>query len=462
MKKIITLLFLITVVSLARADIYTPFSSDIYNHLRRLEALGYIKSGQLTTLPLSIGEIKRLVKEAEDNSKRDRMAREIINRIKKELPSDILKFEGDMSYSYVENNDSLLLNKNNNGIDIEKGSNLRLESIFSVNYKNAGFFVSPYFISNERYEQLSFNEFYGLFNCKKLEISFGKESQWWGGGQNGSILLSNNAEGLNVFKISNSTPIDFIVPFRFTFFISKLENNRADVKSPYMNGVRFTLKPFQYFEIGLSKTALYGGKGRKNDLGAFFDSLIGNKEKNTTNNPNNEPGDQRAGFDFKLIVPNQFQPFTFYIEAIGEDVSKDFPYPYKYAFIYSLYLPKILTLDKLELLVEHADTVYRQKNIWYNHHIFTQGYTYKGDIIGHYMGADAKDWFFKLRYNKADGYVLLSYEKLKKTLIDKVYEAYGISINQDVIDRLSLNLGVLFLEEEKDKWVISAGLRYSF
>ncbi len=461
-KHFLTVLFVLIFFRIGFAETYIPLSSDIYNQLRRLEGLGYIKTGQLTTLPLSVSEVKRLVKEAKEEGKKDQVAVNIIKRIERYLPEKEFDMSAEFDYKYYEDSFSILANKNNYGIRLEEGSNLKIGGEFLYSPKEFGVFASPYFLSNDSYEKVSFGELYTVFNYNKIEFSLGKQNQWWGGGQNGSILLSNNAEGLNVFKISNSTPIEFLVPFRFSFFIAKLEHNRTDVKSPYINGIRLTLKPSRYLEIGLSKTALYGGRGRKNDIGTFLDSLIGNKEKNTTDDFNREPGDQRAGFDFKLLVPNSIQPFTFYIEAIAEDVSDDFPYPYKYAFIYSLYLPKFLNNDKIELLIEHADTVFRQKNLWYNHHIFTQGYTYNGEIIGHYIGSDAKDWFAKIRYNTNSGYFALSYEKLKKTLINKVYEAYGIGLNQDVIDHLSLNLGAMFLKEEKDRMLVSVGVRYEF
>lgn len=461
MKRFFIVFFtLFFITNFAKADTYIDLSSDIYHNLKRLEALGYLKTGQLTTLPLSNTEVKRLLKEAETLSNNDSLALSIINKIKDSLSLKDYDFNINLEYRYTEH-PGFFINKNNFDIDTEKGSNVLVTTRGYASFSNLSLNASPYFLSNKKYEKISFNELYALFNYKKIELSVGKENQWWGGGQNGSILLSNNAEGLNVFKISNSTPYEFLIPFRFTFFISKLENNRTDVKSPYINGLRLTLKPSQYFEIGLSKTAIYGGKGRDNSFSAFLDSLIGNKEKNTTANMNNEPGDQRAGVDFKLISPNSIQPFTFYIEAIGEDVSDDFPYPYKYAFIYSLYLPKVLSFNNLELLVEHADTVFRQ-NVWYRHHIFTQGYTYNGDIIGHYIGGDAKDWFIKATYNFEKSKIDVSYERYRKNTPSLLWESYVFSFFQNLNKKMSYSFQAGFSNEDKEKIFVSAGLKYKF
>ncbi len=460
-KLLLVMIFSILIVSNAISEEFIPLSSPIYDYLLKLEAEGYIKTGQLTTLPISKTEVKRLLKEAEEAADNDLYLSKLINRAQYELGEKDLKVSAKFDYLYTESK-SFFSDRNNNGVEWEKGHNLKIALPASYSYENFGFYATPYFSSNESYENINFEELYILAKYKKTEVTLGKQSQWWGGGRRGSLLLSNNAEALNVFKISNSTPYNILLPLRFTFFITKLENNRTDIKSPFLQGVRVTIKPAKYLEIGLSKTGMYGGKGRDSDLGAFLDSLLGNKEKNTTSNINKEPGDQRAGFDIKLAYPNKIQPFTLYFEAIGEDVNHDFPYPYKFAYIYSLYLPRILKLYNLEFLVEYATTTYKQKGLWYNHHIFTQGYTYNGDIIGHYIGADAKDLFVKATYNWNNSKLDLIYEYFSKDMPDFVWENYVFSYKQNLLKNLSYSINLSLAKEDKDKFSISTGLEYRF
>jgi len=460
-RFLLIMCFFILSLNTVFAEEFISLESPIYNYLFKLEAEGYITTGQLTTLPISKSELKRLLKEATENSGVDANVVSYINKIKDELGENEFKASVKMDYSYTENK-SFLLDRNNNGIETEEGHNLKFELPLSYSYESFGFLANPYFSSNEKYENVNFKELYLLGRYKKLELTIGKQSQWWGGGKRGSLLLSNNAEALNVFKISNSTPYEILLPFRFTFFITKLENNRTDVKSPFLQGVRLTLKPSKYIEIGLSKTGMYGGKGRNSDFGAFIDSLIGNKEKNTTTNLNKEPGDQRAGFDIKLFSPNKLQPFTLYFEAIGEDVNHDFPYPYKFAYIYSLYLPRLLNLYNLELFAEYATTTYKQKGLWYNHHIFTQGYTYNGNIIGHYIGADAKDLFVKATYNFASSKLDLSYERYSKEIPSFVWESYTAAFKHNLLKNFSYNVAISLAEEDKNKLLVMTGLEYKF
>lgn len=461
MKKILLIFILLLSFSFSQAEEFIPVESPIYNYLFKLEAEGYISSAQLSTLPISKSEVKRLLKEAEDNANEDKNPLKFIAKIKNELGEKELKASIKFDYSYTENN-SFLYDRNKHGIETKENHNLKLELPFSYSYKNFGISGSPYFLSNESYENINFRELYSILTYKKGELTLGKQTQWWGGGRRGSILLSDNAESLNVLKISNSTPYQLFIPFRLIFFLTKLENNRNDVQSPYLQGVRLTFKPSKYFELGLSKTGIYGGRGRDNGVGAFVDSLIGNKEKNTTGNINKEPGDQRAGFDLKLISPNKLQPFVIYFEAVGEDVSHDFPYPYKFAYLTNLYLPRVLNIYNLELLAEYAQTTYKQRGLWYKHHIFTQGYTYNGDIIGHYIGSDAKDFYLKATYNLDNSRLDISYERYRRYVPNFVWESYILSFHHDLTRNFSYSLESGINNEEKNKLLISVGLQYKF
>ena len=189
----------------------------------------------------------------------------------------------------------------------------------------------------------------------------------------------------------------------------------------------------------MSKTAIFGGEGRKEDFGAFFDSLIG-KGSNVDNPSSNEVGDQRAGFDVKFTLPLPHQPLVLYMEGAGEDQAGILPS--KWAYIYGLYLPRVANLYRLELRAEYADTaVSGQPGYWYHHHIYTQGYTFKGRIIGHYIGADSHDLFLRGRYNFDNAAVSVSYERLKKSFPSSLtWEDYGVSVTRNLFKNVEVEL----------------------
>ncbi|GAB6183576.1 hypothetical protein JCM13991_13170 [Thermodesulfovibrio hydrogeniphilus] len=240
---------------------------------------------------------------------------------------------------------------------------------------------------------------YGVLSFLGLDLQFGKDSQWWGPGYHGALLLSNNAKPMRILKITNPHPIllpwvfKYLGPFRFVFFVTRLEKERT-IPEPYLWDTRINFKPHPYLEIGLQRTALLGGRGRPENLKTWLRSLIGKGENISTK----EASDQRAGFDMKLTLPFKFQPLQVYLEAAGEDSTNYLPV--KWAYLMGIYLPRVFSFERISIKGEYATThVKGYPNVWYTHHIYgPEAYTYKGRTIGHHMGTDSKDIFLELSY----------------------------------------------------------------
>jgi len=52
----------------------------------------------------------------------------------------------------------------------------------------------------------------------------------------------------------------------------------------------------------------------------------------------------------------------------------------------------LFKIDGLDLTGEYAHT----NSVWYIHGIYTSGYNYKGNILGHHVGGDGEDLFLRL------------------------------------------------------------------
>jgi hypothetical protein len=183
--------------------------------------------------------------------------------------------------------------------------------------------------------------------------------------------------------------------------------------------MRLNFKPHPYLEIGLQRTALLGGKGRSESLSTWWKSFTGKGE----NIPGVEAGDQRAGFDIKLTLPFKWQPLQVYAEAAGEDEAGGLPY--KWAYLAGIYLPRILSFERISLRGEYATThVEGAPNVWYTHGIYTDGYKYKGRIIGHHMGTDSKDIFLEVSYliPERNGRISIFYDRQVHNLSETVRE----------------------------------------
>ena len=390
---------------LAAASTYIPLDplldEGAYEILDRLEAQGFIESGLLSVKPISRKEAARLVLESERkageaNPQVLQMISSLKERFKDEIQEKHFVKPLDIPYGRIiySSSEERPLAYNLEGDTFEKGINGRLGFTTRMEQKWLSVSLTPELRVGEGDTDLLLRSGYGVISFLGMDLTAGKQSQWWGPGHHGALLLSNNIEPLTMVKLSNPSPVllpwifKYLGPFGFTLFFSRLEDDRIDVAQPYFWGLRVDFKPLPIIEIGLERTAFFGGEGRCNSSKCFLDSLLGKGE----NDPGSGGGDQKAGFDVKLTIPNQWQPFQLYMEAAGEDEAGGLPS--KWAYLAGIYLPRVMKFDGLSFRAEYA----RTDKVWYSHIVFTAGYTYKGMIIGHHMGRDAEDFFVEVSY----------------------------------------------------------------
>src|SRR6266404_2756611 len=76
--------------------------------------------------------------------------------------------------------------------------------------------------------QFEFLEAYVGLMVSNWQISFGRQSLWWGTGYGGSLELSNNSQPINMFRVNRTTPsklpsiLGWMGPMRTEFFLGQL------------------------------------------------------------------------------------------------------------------------------------------------------------------------------------------------------------------------------------------------
>jgi len=299
--------------------------------------------------------------------------------------------------AYSDTKDSPLV-YNNEGDIYDKGSNVRIGFDSRAEFGWLSFYFNPEFRYSENDTALKIKRGYGVIQLPYLDILFGKDSQWWGPGYYGGLLLTSNAEPMTMVRLTNSEPVllpwifSYIGPLRFNFFITKLEEHRIDFPEPFLWGMRLNFKPLPYIEFGISRTVVFGGEGRPdNNFTGWWKSFAAGSEGRGRSSVS---GDQKAGYDIKLTLPFKFQPVQIYLDAAGEDRAGGGIKPIKWAYVTGIYLPRILGFDRFDLRAEFGET----RRQWYTNFIYTEGYRYKGIIVGHHMGGDSQDIFAELSY----------------------------------------------------------------
>lgn len=172
---------------------------------------------------------------------------------------------------------------------------------------------------------------YAAYLLGNWALGFGAIDRWWGPGWESSLILSNNARpipGLFLQRRS-ATPftskwLSWIGPWQMTTFMGETEQNRhiADAR---LWGMRLNFRPLKSLEIGLSRTAMWGGDNRPGDIDTFVKLLLGQDNRREGEDGSQEPGNQLAGFDARWGFQLGAYSSAIYAQLIGEDEAGGLP-----------------------------------------------------------------------------------------------------------------------------------------
>jgi Capsule assembly protein Wzi len=223
---------------------------------------------------------------------------------------------------------------------------------------------------------------------------------WWGPGWQSSLILGNNAPtltGLGVQRASaerSSSPwLSWLGPWNFEFFMAQLEDV-GQPAHPYLMGNRVTFKPLSGLEIGLTRTAQWGGRGRDQSLRSFLDLLSGAGLNATAEDAieGNDPANALAGFDLRARCPSAWR-CSGYLQLIGEDQAGLLPS--RYLGLYGL---EGWSADgRTRWFAELAETGSRMpigqsglKGYAYRNYAYPEGYVSAGRWLGASFGPDSR------------------------------------------------------------------------
>lgn len=223
-------------------------------------------------------------------------------------------------------------------------------------------------------------------------VAIGSINRWWGPAQSNSLILSTNARpspGImlqrNYSDAFTSPWLSWIGPWQLTAFANQLEGERHIPRAKLL-GMRFSFKPLNSLEIGLNRTAQWGGKNRPESLSSLKNLLLGKDNRGDDVNLQNEPGNQLAGIDWRFSDNILDVTVSFYGQFIGEDEAGGAPS----RFIDLLGFSSSFELNGIfsEFSIEHINTSSESSfgksrpNYTYEHDIYKTGYRHYGRSIG--------------------------------------------------------------------------------
>ena len=448
------------------ASTFLSVGDPIYDSLLYLESQGCIFTGLLTMHPLSRTEVLRLLEEARLYCRvSDELIEEQMHRI-----ASYLSYEP--SLSYFRPFDAIRISlqflpqfyksgwplADRGGFALKEGVNWYSIWIFRKEGPTFSFYLAPG-IEKSYIKNNKFFLYEGYLSIKRKNWLFlgGRLGQRWGPGVSSTLLLSDAAAPLDLIFMGNDRP--WITPMglmRFSFWISRLSSQRW-IKRPLIWGSRIVFKPSPNLEIGLSRTALLGGKGRSEGFSAWWRSFLGINE-NVKDPAVKEPGDQRLGIDFKLTQKYFGWPFQFYFELGREHLVDNILH--KWACLIGLYFPSLKPLKNFSVRLEYSRT---PKN-WNVHHIYRSGYTYKGDPLGHYLFKKGSYRWLQLKYQVPEKHLelLLTAADFKNELRGDHYEV-KLELRRFWAHFWgSFRLHYIFFQKPASKTVFWAGLNLNY
>ncbi len=245
-------------------------------------------------------------------------------------------------------------------------------------------------------------EAYASVHLLGHEISGGKSDHWFGPAAGSSMAWSNNAENTYSFQIDRVEPLNIkylsklLGPVRYDFFVGSLKGHMVP-RDPWVHSVMFSFRPTDNLEFTFQRTVIWGGKGHApitlhTFLHSFFDTNDTSGEEKYSRD---DPGARFSDFSLSYRLPLMRKYMSFYVDAISHDDVTPISAPRRASYRTGLYLSQIPKLNKFDLRVEAVSTdpdvgPATRGQFAYWEVVQLQGYTNKGNIMGDWIGREAK------------------------------------------------------------------------
>jgi hypothetical protein len=227
------------------------------------------------------------------------------------------------------------------------------------------------------------------FEYAQLDIGF--RDHEWSPMRDSSMLIGTQARSMPGITLSNYTPMTKL-GLRYEAFVAEL--GRVDDIAfegattsgrPRLAGVQVEMSPVRGWSLTASRLLQYGGGGRDESWSGLFRAFFQPARYDNVSDDlsrDDEFGNQAAALTSSFVFPAT-NPFSVYFEYAGEDGSRREGWRLgNVSLSAGIDLPRLW--DRFDLTYEISDW----QNGWYVHHIYPEGLSNRGNVIGHWGGDD--------------------------------------------------------------------------
>jgi hypothetical protein len=247
------------------------------------------------------------------------------------------------------------------------------------------------------------------------EFSFGKQTLFWGPGDGGPLMFSDNPPPLNMFRINRVSPLTlpwilkWLGPMRVEFFVGQFSGQYFENDShgffgtfshplspqPYVHGEQVSFKPTPNFEFAVSNNDIFGGATIPFTLGEFGRSLVAINGGPDITGSRTDSGDEQSALNWSYRLPKLRNWLTFYGDAFADDQYSPIAYWDRSAIHAGLYLSHVPRIPKLDLRVEGVYTDLPaggalSHGFFYFSTLIPNGQTSNGYLLGSWIGREGQ------------------------------------------------------------------------
>ena len=310
-----------------------------------------------------------------------------------------------------------------------------------------------------------FDQSFLAYQFGDWNLRVGSLNQWWGPAQSSSLIMSNNARPVPSISFSRSQAIRsenkwlrYLGPWFLTVQIGQLESQRATPdKKLWMT--RFNFSPISGLELGLSWSAIWGGKEQPHSISDWlrvvtFQTQCANGAATCEYTLDSKLGNHLAGLDFKYSVMLFNRPFNIYGQRIGEDAVDYYRVTDNANLIgLSTYLwghKVFIESSDTNVACSHVGT--NEKKCYYEYEIYQSGYRRYGRAIGSSFDSDSKMLTLGINKNYHNGDF---FELVLNRLILNKYEGTPSPILSDMSEEVIRLSG--FYQAAYGNWLVKFG-----
>jgi len=313
-----------------------------------------------------------------------------------------LKPLNSISVSYLHASGSSSFIEGSSGGKLEKGANF---SLYQDAYLSLGESLVVYCQLDEKFNskdrEVNVFRTYAKLFFWKFSLEGGIDNINLGPGEYG-LLLSNNTVPYPMLKLQTEDHLEIYGKWDLLILNGWLREQRTDASNPLILAIRLAWKPFNFIELGGTRTTLYGGEGRPlYKLWEYPKMIIGTEENIPGSKYDN---DAYCGYDISLYLPvhryiRAVKVSKLYFQHAATDIKapwqkEDSGWGIKfYSPAYQAGL--LLTTDNNTFRFEFAQT---DSDFYIHHNYSTEGLSYKGMCMGYPYGRNTRSFLIKHRY----------------------------------------------------------------